>query len=90
MAYDFSKEIQEVVEDFEKGKGTVRVTRIVNSDSGEEYIDVRNMYTDASGEIKPTSKGVRLDKELAKEVIVAMIKGLGEGGADLIKDMSGL
>lgn len=89
MAYDFTKEIQEVVEDFERGgKGSVvRVTRIVNSENGNEFLDVRTMYTDAAGDIKPTAKGIRLPKELATEVIVAMIKGLGENGVELIKDL---
>jgi len=91
MAYDFTKDVAEIIEDFEKGdKGAlVRVSRIVNTESGEEFIDIRNMYT-SDGEIKYTAKGIRMSKEMAMGVLKAAIKGLGEDGVGLLKEIGGL
>ena len=34
-----------------------------------DYLDLRRWYTDAAGELKPTPKGVRINVELAPELV---------------------
>jgi hypothetical protein len=41
---------------------------------GNEYLDIRNFYTDKDGELRPTKKGVSIPMHLAQEVVGAAQK----------------
>ena len=80
MAYDSSNEIQTVLGTFEKNQrgDKIRVSKIENKKYNSLHIDVRNMYTATDGEARysPKTGGVRLNAEMASEVIVAMLMAL--------------
>jgi len=83
MPYNFDNDVQEVIKTIDKGSRgeKIRISRITsNPKNGNKSVsvDIRNMYTDDNGEIKPTTKGLRLKSEMAAEVIVAMVEALGE------------
>jgi hypothetical protein len=80
LAYNFKDEIQEIIGIFDKNSrgDKIRVTRIIKEKSNTIYVDVRNMYTDQDGEIRPTQKGIRLNSEIAVDVICAMLEALGD------------
>lgn len=79
LAYNSKDEIQEIIGIFDKNSrgDKIRVTRIIKKKSNTIYVDVRNMYTDQDGEIRPTQKGIRLNSEIAVDVICAMLEALG-------------
>lgn len=54
----------------------VVVAKITNKNSGNVSLDIRQFYTDDSDQVIPTKKGIRLNTELAMEVIKAMVKVL--------------
>lgn len=54
----------------------VVVAKITNKNSGNVSLDIRQFYTDDSDHVIPTKKGIRLNTELAMEVIKAMVKVL--------------
>lgn len=86
MAYNATNEIKEVIATFDKNKrgDKIRVTKVSQKESNKVSIDVRTMYTADDLEIKPTTKGIRIDSEMAADVIVAMLKALGQ---DIIQDV---
>lgn len=54
----------------------VIVAKITNKNSGNVSLDIRQFYTDDSDQVVPTKKGIRVNTELAMEVIKAMFKVL--------------
>lgn len=80
LAYNSKDEIQEIIGIFDKNSrgDKIRVTRIIKKKSNTIYVDVRNMYTDQDGEIRPTQKGIRLNSEIAVDIICAMLEALGD------------
>ena len=77
MAYK-SKDKQEIIAQVQKNsRGEyIQVSKIIPENGKASSVDVRLMYTADDDEIKPTTKGVRLNSEIAGEVIVAMMKAL--------------
>lgn len=53
----------------------IRIARIIPA-KGNEAIDIRMFYTDEMGQLRPTSKGIRISTEKVAEVIRLMMKGL--------------
>lgn len=74
MAYKNSNEVQTVIKDIPKNDrgDLVRITKI-ESQGKDTYYDIRNMYTDDSGEVRYTQKGVRLKTEMLCEIIPALM-----------------
>lgn len=74
MAYKADNETREVLGTFEKNKrgDHIQVTAITDG-KGELNYDIRNMYTNDSDELCFTSKGVRVKKEMAADIIVAIM-----------------
>jgi hypothetical protein len=86
MSYD-----NEVREDLAKinknNRGEfIHVTKITNKTNSNVSVDVRQYYTSEGGEILPTKKGIRLNSELALEVISEMIKVLENDELEDLKD----
>lgn len=78
MAYNASNEERTelaVIQKNNRGDNIV-VVKIKNKTTGTESVDIRNYYTDDDGELKPTSKGIRLNMELAAEVVKAVLKSM--------------
>ena len=49
----------------------------VSSIEGKMWaMDIRQMYTAANGEIRPTTKGVRVNEELVVDLLVECVKAL--------------
>lgn len=80
MAYNADNEIREDLGLFDKNSrgDKVAVTKITNKKTGNVAYDIRNMYTNDDDEIKPTTKGIRLNSELVVEVVKSLLNGLGE------------
>ena len=80
MAYNASNETQTVLCTVDKNlKGDkIRVSVIKNTKFNKTSIDVRNMYTAEDGEPRYSSKmgGVRMNAEMAPDVIAAMLMAL--------------
>lgn len=75
MAYKQNEnEVHEVLGTFEKNKrgDHIQVTAI-DDGKGEISYDIRNMYTNDADELCFTSKGVRVKKEMAANIIVAIL-----------------
>lgn len=68
------------------------VIRISTADekSGGKSIDVRQYYTDDAGELMPTKKGVRINSEIAPEVVYMMFKGLDDAAKEDFINLLGL
>lgn len=82
MAYDASKEKQEVIDLIAKNDlgDYIKITQITRAD-GSKAVDVREYYTDKRDmqSLLPSKRGVRLSADTVVEVMVAMVKGLSEG-----------
>lgn len=49
----------------------------VSSVDGKMWaMDIRQMYTAADGEVKPTTKGIRVNEELVVDLLVECVKAL--------------
>lgn len=79
MAYDASKEKQEVIAQIKKNdRGEyIRVTRVTPVKGNNLSVDIRLMYTNANDEIAPTTKGLRLNDENVVEVMMGMLEAMG-------------
>lgn len=74
MAYSYVEDSREELGTIEKGSNTVLINKIK---SGErESIDIREYYTDEAGELKPSKKGIRLNTEVAADLILSVAKAL--------------
>lgn len=75
MAYK-KKEEQKVLVDIRKNeRGDYIRTSSIRAD-GEVSYDIRSMYTNADGEIAYTQKGVRIKKEMLKDIIPVIMHDL--------------
>lgn len=91
MAYDVSKEKELKVKSIKKNnKGEyIQIKRILNEKDNSESIDIRTMYTTEDGEIAPTKKGVRLNSELAVDVIANLFSCLStEEISDIVSEIN--
>lgn len=67
------------------------VTKIRNKNTGTESVDIRNYYTNAEGDLAPTTKGIRINCESLLEVMTALAKALEPNEAeDLIGELEAL
>ena len=74
MAYSYVEDSREELGTIEKGSNTVLINKIK---SGErESVDIREYYTDEAGELKPSKKGIRLNTEVAADLILSVAKAL--------------
>lgn len=67
-----------------RGSEMLRINKHVNNETGEESYDVRRWYYDDNDEAKPTSKGIRIKKDMMRDVISIILNDMGEddAGAD--------
>ena len=75
MAYDASKETRKVIKviDMNAFGDKVQVSEVGYEGKESTAVDIRKMYTHReSGEILPTPKGIRFNKEILPEVIAAL------------------
>ena len=78
MAYDFNKEQETykwIVDVNDRGDKIC--IRGIDTPRGS-VVDIRRWYTDDTGELKPTSKGVRIADEQLMECLTALIVNLSE------------
>lgn len=74
MAYSYVEDSREELGTVEKGSNMVLINKIK---SGErESVDIREYYTDEAGELKPSKKGIRLNTEVAADLILSVAKAL--------------
>ena len=74
MAYAYVEDSREELGTIEKGSNKVLINKIK---SGErESVDIREYYTDEAGELKPSKKGIRLNTEVAADLILSVAKTL--------------
>lgn len=92
MAYDVTKEKQEVLAQIEKNSrgDVIQVSKITMVGRTTESVDIRIMYTDDDGELRPTRKGVRFNSEQAAEVAAALVKNFisEDGLEDFIESLN--
>ncbi len=80
MAYDASKETRKVIKvvDMNAFGDKIQVSEVGYEGKDTTAVDIRKMYTHReSGELVPTTKGIRFNKELLPEVI-AVLNGMVE------------
>ena len=71
-----SRELLEIMKTFKKNsRATIAVYE--QAYNGKAYLHIREHYTDADGELRPTKKGVALDLALAEELIQALAQVVG-------------
>lgn len=77
MAYSADKyeEKEEAKVEFNNGNSII-VKSVVTKDSGAVAVDIRRNYTDDNGEVKPTSKGIRINSDNIGDIIVGVYKAL--------------
>lgn len=80
MAYNANNEERKVLVDVEKNSRGEHIigTLITNKNSGNQSLDIRQYYTNDEGSVLPTSKGVRVNTELAYELISGLLDVLEE------------
>lgn len=78
MAYNADNEIREELAQIQKNnRGEyVIATKITNKTSGAVSVDIRQYYTNEADEVKPTSKGIRINTELLPELLNGLVKAL--------------
>lgn len=77
MAYNAENFDEETIGSVElKNGNNVTVKKVTTKSSGEEAIDIRRMYTDDNGEVRPTSKGIRVSMECIPELLGYIVKAL--------------
>lgn len=88
MAYDASKETVEILGMFDKNSrgDKVGVKKITNNNNGNVSLDIRLHFTNDAEEIMPTSKGVRVNAEMAADIIKAALNVLEQDELMNIKD----
>ncbi|MCB4755630.1 MAG: transcriptional coactivator p15/PC4 family protein [Elusimicrobia bacterium] len=67
MADETPKEHNIMIGTLEKNPRDTVVVQI-RTYRGRDYVDVRNHYTDAEGELKPTQKGINIEISRFKEL----------------------
>jgi len=78
MAYNSKDEERNIVGTIDKGQSgnQIVITKIKNTKTEKESIDVRLFYKDEAGELRPTSKGVRFSTEATVDFVKAIISTL--------------
>jgi hypothetical protein len=78
MAYNADNEIREELAQVQKNsRGEyVIATKITNKTSGSVSVDIRQYYTNEVDEVKPTSKGIRINAELLPELLNGLVRAL--------------
>lgn len=67
-----------IIEDIDKGAGEV-IRVEISEYKGQNYLNLRIWYTDkASGELKPTQKGITIKPELYQKLKAAVLKAEDE------------
>ncbi len=56
-----------IIKDIDKGKGEI-IRVEVTEYKGKKFLNLRVWYTDATGEFKPTQKGIAIPPELYSEI----------------------
>lgn len=89
MAYNASNEERTELFNIAKGnRGDAVVgSKIVNKNTNNVSIDIRQYYTDDNGELKPTSKGVRFNAENLLDVIKALVPALEANEIEDLNDI---
>lgn len=54
----------------------IKVTKVESG--GNDYLDIRTMYTNDAGEVMPTKKGVRFNMEMTTEILDAIFKAASD------------
>ena len=54
----------------EVSNGNIRIN--ISEFSGHKYLDIRKYYEDDAGEIKPTKKGIALNKEQFEKILALL------------------
>lgn len=78
MAYNADNEIREELAQIQKNnRGEfVIATKITNKTSGSVSVDIRQYYTNEADEVKPTSKGIRINAELLNDLLSGLVCAL--------------
>ena len=78
MAYNADNEIREELAQIQKNnRGEyVIATKITNKTSGAVSVDIRQYYTNEADELKPTSKGIRINTELLPDLLNGLVRAL--------------
>lgn len=65
MAYNADKEIVELIGSFDKDSrgNKIEVKKMSSKTSSRVQVDIRTMYTDEDGVVRPTTKGCRFSIE---------------------------
>lgn len=92
MSYNARDEVQTVITTVDRNNRgeKIRVTKIEKERNNTTFLDIRTMYTTEDGEIRPTTRGVRMNMEIAHEIVAAMVEALGDEGKEDLKYKLGL
>lgn len=92
MSYNARDEVQTVITTVDRNNRgeKIRVTKIEKESNNTTFLDIRTMYTTEDGEIRPTTKGVRMNMEIAHEIVAAMVEALGDEGKEDLRHKLGL
>lgn len=87
MAYNADNEVKDVLAEIQKNNrgDFVIASKITNKNTGSVSVDIRQYYTNDADEVKPTSKGIRINTELLPELLAGLVKALE---ADEMIDLS--
>jgi hypothetical protein len=58
------------------GRATIAI--YASEYNGNNYLHIREHYTDKAGELKPTKKGVAINVDLSTELLAALAAAVGE------------
>lgn len=61
-----------IIKDIPKGSETLRVE--ISEYKGVQYLNLRMWYTDKDGELRPTKKGIAVNKEDYQELKAAVLE----------------
>ena len=93
MAYNAANEERTellTIQKNERGE-YIKGSKIVNKNSGNESIDIRQFYTDKDDKVQPTSKGVRFNSEnlldFCKGIVTALEINEKEELIDFLNDI---
>lgn len=78
MAYNADNEVKDVLAEIQKNNrgDFVIASKITNKNTGSVSVDIRQYYTNDADEVKPTSKGIRINTELLPELLAGLVKAL--------------
>ena len=87
-SYDTTNQKEEMLKElWTNTRGdSVRVKSVTNTVSGDVSVDIRRYYTDDNDEVKPTSKGIRLNTELIPDLIEVLASLLEYNEVEEVKE----